>query len=74
MREIGNASEKVGYGGEMLPSNRKGLILEALTGSQANGRSSCHLGAVSEPPALASAACIGGTFCLCGPQAGKDMA
>lgn len=58
----------------MLPSIRKGLRLEALTGSRASGGALRHLGAVSEPPALASAACIGGTFCLCGRQAGQDIA
>lgn len=69
-----NSCEEVGHGREMLPSITKGLIHEVLTGSRASGRSLHRVGPVSEPPALASAACIGGIFCLCRQQAGKDMA
>lgn len=78
---MGHASEKVGYGREMLPSIRKGLILEALSGSQATGRSLCHVGAVSETPVPCLSEgghCVsiyvGGTLCFCGLQAAKDTA
>lgn len=55
-------------------SQALGRAVAAVTGSHAGGRSSDHPSAVSEPPALASAAWISKTFCLYGLQAGEDVA